>query len=93
MKHYTKVEQVYARDPHRKKKLITGTFSNPIVEYLKDNDWVFTEKIDGTNIGVVWDGYRVSIQGRTDNSTIPDGLMEVLEDLFLGDENEELFEQ
>ena len=34
------------------KKLIEGRFRNPLVEYLKDNEWVFTEKVDGTNIRV-----------------------------------------
>lgn len=93
MKHYTKVEQVYARDPHNGKKLKEGSFNNPVVEYLKDNQWVFTEKVDGTNIGVVWDGYRVSFQGRTDSADIYPKLLDKLNELFMGDENEELFEQ
>ena len=40
------------------KKLIEGKFRNECVEYLKDNDWIFTEKIDGTNVRVHWDGHK-----------------------------------
>ena len=43
------------------KDLIVGDFRNETVEYLKDNKWVFTHKIDGTNVRVFWDGHKVIV--------------------------------
>lgn len=65
MTEYTKINTIFERDMEGSKKLIEGKFRDEAVEYLKDNTWVFTEKIDGTNIGVVWDGHTVTFQGRT----------------------------
>lgn len=60
---------------------------------IKDNVWVFTEKVDGTNIRVCWDGHTVSFAGRTDKAQIPTHLVNRLNELFGGETNEELFEQ
>ena len=75
------------------KKLVEGDWRNETVEFLKDNQWQCTEKIDGTNIGIVWDGHRVSYQGRTERAQIPAHLMNKLVDMFGGETNEQLFEQ
>lgn len=93
MKEYHKIESVFERDMEGTKKLIEGKFRNPAVEYLKDNEWIFTEKVDGTNIRVHWDGHKVTFNGRTDNAQIPGSLVEKLNELFSGNVNEELFEQ
>ena len=92
IKEYHKIETVFERD-YATRKLIIGKFRNPIVEYLKDNIWQFTEKIDGTNIRVIWDGHRVSFAGRTDKAVIPKHLHARLEELFGGETNEQIFEQ
>lgn len=93
MTEYTKIETIFERDMDGTKKLIEGKFRNETVEYLRNNAWVCTEKIDGTNIGIVWDGHKVSYQGRTERAQIPAHLMNKLIELFGGNENEELFEQ
>ena len=93
MHKYTKIETLFERDMEGTKKLIEGKFRNETVEFLKDNTWVCTEKIDGTNIGIVWDGHSVSYQGRTERAQIPAHLMNKLIEMFGGNENEELFEQ
>lgn len=93
MKEYNKIETVFNRDENGSKKLIDNSFRSEVVEYLKDNQWIFTEKIDGTNIRVYWDGHKVQFSGRTDNSQIPSKLLNKLLELFGGDINEELFEQ
>lgn len=90
---YTKIETPYKRDMEGTKKLIEGNFRSEEVEFLKDNTWVCTEKIDGTNIGIVWDGHKVFFQGRTERAQIPNTLVNKLVELFGGDVNEELFEQ
>lgn len=93
MNNYLKIETVYNRDMKGTKKLIEGDFRNEIVEYLANCQWDCTEKIDGTNIGIVWDGHKVSFQGRTEKSIIPTHLLNKLEELFGGTVNEEMFEQ
>lgn len=93
MTEYTKIETVFERDMEGTKKLVEGKFRNETVEYLKGNRWIGTEKIDGTNIGIVWDGHKVSYQGRTERAQIPAHLMNKLIEMFGGTVNEELFEQ
>jgi len=92
MNAYTKIETVYKRDIDGTKKLIEGDFRNEAVEFLKDKDWIFTEKVDGTNIGIVWDGHKVSYQGRTERAQIPAHLMNKLISIFGTNEAEEMFE-
>ena len=89
---YNKIETVFERNCQTK-KLNEGQFRDETVEFLKDNIWEFTEKIDGTNIRIYWDGHKVNYYGRTNNSQIPVMLMNRLIELFGGNANEELFEQ
>lgn len=89
---YHKIETLYERD-EKTKKLIEGKFRNSTIEYLKYNIWSFTEKVDGTNIRVYWNGHIVEFAGRTDKAQIPNHLLTKLNELFGGDVNEELFEQ
>ena len=93
MKEYNKIETVYARDTNGTKKLIDGLFRNEAVEYLARNIWMWTEKIDGTNIRIHWDGHKITFGGRTDKSQIPSHLLTKLSEMFLNNETEELFEQ
>lgn len=83
MKPYHKIQTVYLRDPQTKyKTLLEGQFSLPEFEYLADNEWEFTEKIDGTNIRVIWNGDMVWFAGRTNNADIPPHLLKRLEERF-----------
>ena len=93
MQEYHKIETIFERDMNGSKKLIEGVYRNEAVEFLKDNEWEFTEKVDGTNIRVHWDGHKVSFAGRTDKADIPKHLMEKLKELFDGEENAQIFEQ
>ncbi len=77
MTEYTKIPAIFKRDTTGSKKLIEGAFCNETIEFLKDNVWVCTEKIDGTNIGIVWDGHKVSYQGRTERAQLPTHLFYV----------------
>lgn len=92
MREYEKIETIFVRD-EKTKKLNENVYRNETVKFLKDIDWEFTEKIDGTNIRIVWDGHKVSYYGRTDKAQIPSQLMNRLIELFGGDVNEEMFEQ
>ena len=91
LKEYEKIETLYVRDDNTK-KLLEGSFRNETVELLKNIQWEFTEKIDGTNIRIYWDGHKVQYFGRTDKAQIPSMLMNRLVELFGGNVNEEMFE-
>ncbi len=90
---YNKIDTVYERDMDGTKELIEGKFRSKAVEFLADCKWVFTEKIDGTNIRIHWDGHRVEFGGRTERANIPSHLLNKLTDIFHNNETEELFEQ
>jgi len=72
MKEYPKIQSVFKRD-EKTHKFIEGEFSLPEFEYLKDNIWICTEKVDGTNIRIMWDYNKMSLRfgGKTDNAQIP----------------------
>lgn len=88
---YHKIYSPFRREtegPNRN-RVIPWAWTMPELQYLADQDWLFTEKVDGTNIRVGWDGHKVEFAGRTDNAQIPATLVAVLRKLF----TEELFEQ
>lgn len=89
---YTKIPNIFVRN-ETTKKLVRGEYTRKAFAYLQDCAWMFTEKVDGTNIRVIWDGFRVSFAGRTDKADIPKDLKARLEELFGGPDNEEIFEQ
>ena len=79
MELYPKIDSIYKRYDNGKFK---DEFSCEAFEYLKDNKWVFTEKIDGTNIRIGWDGKSILIGGRTDRAQIPTHLSTFLQSHF-----------
>jgi len=82
---YHKIQTVYLRDPKtRYKTLLEGTWSKPEFGYLKNNDWMWTEKVDGTNIRIMWDGKLITFGGKSDNAQIPSFLVNRLNELFEG---------
>ena len=83
MKQYQKIQTVFFRNPENNfKTLLEGRFTKPEFELLKNIDWVCTEKIDGINIRVMWDGKNVRFGGKTDNAQIPPSLISLLQDKF-----------
>lgn len=83
MKEYHKIQTVYLRDPATKHKtLLEGQFALPEFEYLQNAQWVFTEKVDGTNVRVFWDMEKVVFAGRTESAQMPTFLFKKLQELF-----------
>lgn len=71
MKTYHKIQTLFFRDPATNyKELLIGEFSKPEFEYLKDLDWLIDEKLDGTNVRILWDGFEMEIRGKTDNAQL-----------------------
>lgn len=88
---YPKIESPYRRftEGPQRNKFDVSQWSRPEFDVLSNQDWTWTEKIDGTNIRVIWDGHRVRFGGRTDDAQMPTFLMDALVDMF----PEELMEQ
>lgn len=82
MQEYHKIQSIFKRDEGTH-KFIEGEYSLPEFEYLRNNEWVFTEKIDGTNIRIgMIPEIGINIGGRTDNAQIPTFLYQRLTELF-----------
>lgn len=93
MEKYPKIQTVYLRDPNNKyKTLLEGQFSIPAFEYLADNEWVFTEKVDGTNVRVSFDGEFLSFAGKTDRAQLHPGLLTALFETFYLQRFKDLFD-
>ena len=92
MTQYPKIQTVFLRDPKTNyKTLLEGEWSKKEFEYLQDLDWTWLEKIDGTNIRIMWDGEKVRFGGKTDNAQIPTFLLAVLQDTFTAEKLTEVF--
>ena len=73
------------------KKFIIGKWTTDELKFLKDNDWVWTEKVDGTNIRVMWNGKDVIFGGRSDDAQLPTPLLLRLQELFVRFEPRQIF--
>jgi len=75
---YHKIETLFNRDENFK---VTDKIRLPEFENIKN--WLITEKIDGTNIRVIYTpDEKLIFRGRTDNASIPTFLLEELQDIF-----------
>lgn len=87
MKEYHKIDTVFKRDPETKfKTLMMGDWAQDAFGYLANNEWVFTEKVDGTNIRVMVGakiaGAPITFGGKTDAASIPAFLVQKLQARF-----------
>ena len=84
MSEYHKIQSIYKRDMTSvRKTLIEGAWTLPEFEYLAGNTWTFTEKVDGTNIRVIFKDGTVTFGGRTEDAQIPAQLVGRLNERFL----------
>ena len=67
MSEYGKIETLYVRD-EKTFKVKPGELKNRTYGLLKS--WWWTEKVDGTNIRVIWRDGRLTFGGKTDNAQI-----------------------
>jgi len=79
---YHKILSLFKRDMAGDKSFIIGQWTTPELEYLKDNKWIFTEKVDGTNIRIMYDGKECIFGGRSDNAQLPYPLIMKLDEHF-----------
>jgi len=96
LKEYHKIQSVFKRDAsNNHKTFLIGDYSLPEFEYLANNIWQFTEKVDGTNIRTIYNPYPliedITFQGKTDAAQIQATLFKVLTDMFTLDKMREVF--
>jgi hypothetical protein len=83
---YHKIHSAFKRDMSKRgNPVIEGDWARPEFAYLYDNLWRWSEKIDGTNTRLHWDGTDVTLGGRTDNAQIPAHLTDAIRKLGLLD--------
>lgn len=82
MLEYPKIETLLNRDP-KTFKVIEGQWRLPEFAYLADAEWLFTEKIDGTNVRIQWEEGVLRFGGRTDNAQMPTVLLAELQDFSI----------
>ena len=84
---YPKINTVFKRDPEtNNKKLIEGNFSLPEFEYLQNNIWEWSEKLDGTNLRTIFnknETNKIVFWGKTNQSQTPSTLVNYLNNKFL----------
>ena len=83
MRTYPKIQTIWKRDQNG--RIIYGEYSTEEIEYLANNDWEWTEKVDGTNIRIYWDGECVHLDGRTDNAQLPSKLVDNISSTITAD--------
>lgn len=91
---YPKINSLWKRDPLAKNTVIPGEFSCEEFRFLEHMPWRWTEKVDGTNIRLHWNGETTTIGGRTDRAQIPADLREALKPIAdrVGEHFEDLSE-
>lgn len=70
---YPKINTIWKRGPDN--AVIPGAWTCEEFELLSSVRWEWTEKVDGMNFRVHWDGRQVSFGGRTDNAQLPAQLL------------------
>jgi len=80
MNTYHKIHSIYKRD--KQGKFLAEEYSRDEFRYLRNNEWEFTEKVDGINIRIMFDGEKISYGGKTDKAQMQVDLMEKLRELF-----------
>jgi len=83
MSEYHKIETLYERDENTHKLKPELILKNRIYEAIRT--WHFTEKIDGTNIRVIWRGGVLSFGGKTDNASLPADLVNWMRETITAD--------
>lgn len=85
---YHKIETLFERD-EKTFKVKPGILKNRTYGLLKS--WLWTEKIDGTNIRCIWENGKLMFGGKTDNAQIHADLIKWLYENVSTDRLREIF--
>jgi len=80
---YPKIKTVFKRQSYGiNRKLLIGQYSLPEFKEHGGGLWECTEKVDGTNVRVIYDKGKVCFRGRTDRAQMPIKLIGALQETF-----------
>lgn len=95
---YPKIQSIWKRDPDNNyRTFLFNEFSTMAIMMLADLKWDWYEKVDGTNIRIIFTRYAnesttLEFRGRSDKAYIPPDLVRALEEMFWNDLFEDVFE-
>lgn len=85
MDEYHKIKTVFKRDPENMRYVLEDEWATPEIEYLKENEWIWTEKVHGVNTRIMWQPQEmqpIRFGGKTDNAQMPLFLIDRLNEIF-----------
>lgn len=82
VREYVKINTIWMRD--ERGRIVDGEYATPELEFLASAEWEWTEKVDGTNVRVGWNGAsgERSFGGRTDDAQLSTKLFAALTATF-----------
>lgn len=89
MSQYHKIETLYERDEATFKIKEPLILKNRVYGIIKT--WLWTEKVDGTNIRCIYRDGKLTFGGKTDNASLPAGLVNWLQEHVSLDRLREVF--
>jgi len=93
MQEYVKIYNIFNRDETGSLEIKDGYYMLDTVQMLKDIHWCWTEKVDGTNVRIYWNGHSLSFGAKYDTDEISSDVKDYLTTLFINNEFDEMFEQ
>lgn len=83
MSEYHKIQTVFKRpQTGNAKHVLEGEYSTPEFAYLANDQWEFTEKVDGMNIRVIKEWGDLRFAGKTNKAHLPPQLLMRLNEMF-----------
>lgn len=83
MSEYHKIPNVFKRD-EQTNKIMDGVWTSPELEFTQNCVWEATEKVDGTNVRVIYPNEQggITVRGKTDRATLHPHLIEAVHRSF-----------
>ena len=92
---FPKISAPFGRATPKDRLVDISIFAKPWVQMFYDNNIKMygSEKVDGTSVGIVWNGERISFVGHTDKSQFAPRYLEYLNKIFGTSEFESVIEE
>ena len=90
--YYHKIYSPWERTDVKSKTVNTEVFSDEYVEMLQNINWIRTEKVDGMNVNLYYDGNHIQFLGHTDKTQFDKEVKDFLDSLITP-EREQILEQ
>lgn len=90
---FPKISAPFGRKSPKDRLVDISIYAKPWIEALRGVKFYASEKIDGTSVGLVWDGERISFVGHTDKSEFCPRYLEYLQKTFGTSEFESVIEE